>query len=344
MPEQKNFSISSAAIIKVILFGLLIVFLYAVRDIIIIVFLSIVIASAVRPAAKKFQKYYIPRIPSVLLVYLISFGVFIFAFYLIIPPLYFEISDFLNSKQISITEIPLKIVPEFQKNIGLPFSFPNILKEISSTYQEFLPKIPTGFFNIASIIFGGVTSFIMIIIISFYLSAQEGGIERFLQIVTPAQYEPYILSLWERSQRKIGKWLSGQLLLGILVGSLVFIGLSILRVKYALALAILAAIFELIPVFGPILASIPAVLFAFLQEPWLALAVLILYVIIQQFENHLIYPLVVKKVIGVPAIIVILSLIIGSKLAGFLGIILSVPVTVIIMEILNDIAKKKQLI
>ncbi len=343
MSEQKIFSISSGAIIKVILFGLLLAFLYAIIDIIVLVFLSIVIASAVRPAAKKLQKYYIPKVLSVLLVYLISFGIFVLAFYLIIPPLYFEVSDFLTLKQVSISDIPLKIIPEFQKNIGLPFSFPDVLKEASSVYQEFLPKIPRGFFSIASMIFGGAASFLFVIIISFYLSVQEGGIERFLQIVTPAQYEPYILGLWERSQKKIGKWLSGQLLLGILVGSFVFIGLSILRIKYALALSILAFIFELIPVFGPILAAIPAIIFAFLQEPWLAIAVLFLYIIIQQFENHLIYPLVVKKVIGIPAIVVILALIIGSKLAGFLGIVLSVPVTVIVMELLNDIAKKKQL-
>lgn len=341
MSEQKTFSVSSGVIIKIILFGLLLAFLYAIRDIIAIVFLSIVIASAVRPAAKKIQKYYVPKVLSVLLVYLIGFGVFVLAFYLIIPPLYFEISDFLTSKQILITEIPLKIIPEFQSQVlGIELPF----KGISSAFQGFLLKVPRDFFDVASMIFGGAIYFFLVIIISFYLAVQEGGIEHFLKIVTPVQYEPYILGLWERSQRKIGRWLSGQFLLGILVGLLVFIGLSILRIKYALALAVLASVFELIPIFGPIFAAIPAVILAFLQEPWLGFSVLILYIIIQQFENHLIYPLVVKKVIGIPAIIVILALIIGSKLAGFLGILLSVPITVILMELLNDIAKKKQLI
>ena len=138
--------------------------------------------------------------------------------------------------------------------------------------------------------------------------------------------------------------MQGQILLGILVGVLVFLGLTILQVKYALLLAILSAIFELIPIFGPILAAIPAIAIAFLQGPSSALAVLILYVIIQQFENHLIYPVVVKKATGVPPILVILALIIGGKLGGFLGILLSVPLATVLMEIMNDIASKKEIV
>jgi predicted PurR-regulated permease PerM len=190
----------------------------------------------------------------------------------------------------------------------------------------------------ATAVFGGLLSFIMILVFSFYFAIQERGIEDFLRVVTPKEHEPYVLGLWDRSKKKIGLWLQGQLLLGVIVGVLVFLLLSILGVKHALVLAVVAAVFELIPVFGPTLAAAPAVMVAFVDGGvTLGLLVIGAYVIIQQFENHLIYPLVVTKVVGVPPLLVILALIIGGKLAGFLGIVLSAPIAAILQEVFNDI-------
>jgi predicted PurR-regulated permease PerM len=123
---------------------------------------------------------------------------------------------------------------------------------------------------------------------------------------------------------------------------LVFLGLTLLGVENALLLAVLAGMFEIIPLFGPILAAIPAVTLALITNGMTsALLVIGLYVIIQQFENQLIYPLVVRKIVGVPPIVSILALIIGGKLAGFVGLIISVPLATMLMEFLNDIEKNK---
>ena len=165
----------------------------------------------------------------------------------------------------------------------------------------------------------------------------------FLKVVTPVKNHAHILDLWRRSQRKIGLWMQGQLILGLVVGVLVYLFLAILGVKYALTLALFAAIFELIPVFGPILAAVPAVIVALgTGGTSLAVWVILVYIIIQQFENHLIYPLVVTKVVGVPPLLVILALIVGMKLAGFLGIILSVPAAAIIQEFVVDLQRRRQ--
>jgi predicted PurR-regulated permease PerM len=179
-------------------------------------------------------------------------------------------------------------------------------------------------------------------VFSFYFAVQETGIDDFLRLVTPVEHEQYVVSLWRRSQDKIGKWMQGQLLLGLIVGVLLYLGLVILGVPYALLLAVLAAIFELIPVFGQILAALPAIAVAFGDGGvTAALLVLGLYLIVQQFESNLIYPLVVKKIVGVPPLLVILALLIGAKLAGFLGILLSVPIAAALQEFINDIQKKK---
>ncbi len=136
--------------------------------------------------------------------------------------------------------------------------------------------------------------------------------------------------------------MQGQLVLAVIVGVLLYLGLSILGVEYALLLAVLAAVFELIPVFGQFLAAIPAIAVAFVGGgPSLALLVIGLYLVVQQFEAHLIYPVVVKKVVGVPPLLVILALLVGYELAGFLGILLSVPIAGAVQEFVTDIDLQK---
>ena len=194
----------------------------------------------------------------------------------------------------------------------------------------------------ATRIFGGVFSFILIFVFSFYFAVIETGVDDFLQIVTPRSHQAYVLGLWKRSQHKIGLWMQGQLILGLLMGVLVYLGLTILGVPHALVLAVIAGCFEIIPVFGPILSAVPAVTIAFVGGGVsLGILTVALYVIAQQFENHLIYPLVVTRVVGVPPLLVILGLIVGAQLAGFLGIILSVPVAATLQEFVRDLEAGK---
>ena len=216
------------------------------------------------------------------------------------------------------------------------------LRGIVSGLDSAVQSVSAGFVHSASSIFGGALSLILIIVISFYLAVQEDGVEKFLRIVVPIKREEYVLNLWKRTQAKIGLWMQGQLILAVLVGILVYLGLMVLGVRNALLFAVLAALLETIPLFGPIIAAIPAVAAAYVDSGASAgFIVAGLYLIIQQFENHLIYPLVVKKIVGVPPILVIISLLVGFKLAGFLGILLSVPLSSMLVEFLDDIQKKK---
>jgi predicted PurR-regulated permease PerM len=162
-----------------------------------------------------------------------------------------------------------------------------------------------------------------------------------LRIITPAKNEKYIIDLWNRTQRKIALWLKGQLILGLIVGVLIFIVLSIFGLPYALLLALATAVFELIP-FGVTLAMVPATGIAYV-EGGITLAALVLasYVVIQQIENYVLQPLVVKKIVGISPLVVILSVLIGFELAGFWGLILAVPVAVALLEYVDDLEKKR---
>lgn len=341
MPKDQTLDISFWTILKAVLLVLLIWALWVLRDFIAVMLLSIVIASAIEPANHFFARYRIPRVLSVLFIYLAAFIILALVFYLVVPPLFGDILDFLSSLPSYINQAVgprgtlFLLFPEIPKELN------EFIKQAAFSLEKNIVGLTPGLFTAGTTLFGGILSLVLLIVISFYLSVQEHGIENFLRIVTPLEDEDYILGLWQRSQRKIGRWLQGQILLAVLVGVMVFLGLTILDIKYAISLAMLSAVFEIIPVFGPVMAAIPAISIAYIQSPLSGLEVLVLYVIIQQFENHLIYPLVVRKTIGVPPLLVVISLVIGGTLGGFFGVLLSVPIAAVLVEFLNDIASRK---
>ncbi|NCS98960.1 AI-2E family transporter [Candidatus Parcubacteria bacterium] len=342
-----NITITAGTIIKTLVIILMLYFAFIIKDLLLILLASIVIASSVEPGTKWLMKRKLPRIISVLVIYISIMLVMASFLYFFLPPLVKDTTNFINTlpdyiETLAVDTKTIQNVPavqDFLKSVSESFTDSGVLSSIGKG----ISGATFGFLTTASAIFGGIMSFVLIIVLSFYLSVQEDGVANFLKIITPIQHEKYILDLWKRAQRKIGLWMQGQLVLAVLIGVLTYLGLSILGIENALLLAVIAAAFELIPVFGPILAAVPAAAFGFVQGgPTLGFLVIGLYVIIQQFESQLIHPLVVKKIIGIPALIAIVSLIIGAQLAGFLGIILSVPVAAVIMEYLGDIERRKK--
>ncbi len=356
-----NITISSGTIFKSIIIILSVVLLFYVKDLVLVVLTSIVLASAVEPITKWLRKFNISRVPAVIIIYL-SLGILASGIlYFFIPPFVTDTASFLksvpkyidtislwnplNSGEVATSKATAEAVSEgltqsvrVVRDFSETFSIKQVFDDLSNAFTN----VSEGVLRVLSIVFGGIFGFIMIIILSFYFAVQEDGIGNFLRVITPDKHEKYVVDLWKRTELKIGYWLQGQMLLGLLVGVLVYLSLVILGIKHALFLAVLAAFFEIIPLFGPIMSAIPGIAMAYADGGMpKAFVVLGCYAIIQQFENHLFYPLVVKKIVGVPPILVILSLIIGGKLAGFLGLLLSVPVAAIFVEVFNDIQKNK---
>lgn len=337
--------VSAGTVAKVISVALLFVFAYILRDIILVVVAAVVIASSIEPMVHWCRDRGIPRLLSVLIIYISFALIFIGTFYFLVIPLFGDMQDFLNNFPEYIGNFASSIQTSSTNSLNLPVqsvvnSLP--LTEVAAKLNVAIAGLSQGFFVTASTILGGVLSFFLIIVLSFYLSVQQNGIANFLKTVSPARHRKYVASLWNRAETKIGLWMQGQLLLAVIVGVLTYLGLTLIGVNHALLLGFLTGLFELIPLFGPILAAVPAIAVGFAGggvTP--ALLVLGLYLIVQQFESQLIYPLVVKKVVGVPPIISILALVIGAKLAGFLGLLLAVPIAAILMEIFNDLEKTR---
>lgn len=319
---------------------LLLAGLYMILDIAAALFFAVIVASALQPAIAWLMRRGLPRILAVVLIYLAIAILLVILGYLIVPVFLEEISGFsviyprlLRQVQLGVSQAStLPILSLFGTDLKSALNLPVVS----------LGGVTEGILNTASAAFGGVFSFLLVIVFSFYLAAQEKGIENFLRLMTPLAYEPYALDLWDRSQKKLGKWLRTQMLLGALVGILIFFGLTLLGVDNALFFALIAALFEIIPVVGPILAAVPAAAAALLVSPFLGVLTIALYIAVQQIESHVIVPVVMRRTVGLSPLVVVLALLIGGRLGGIFGVLLAVPFTAIGAELLNDWDKKKR--
>jgi predicted PurR-regulated permease PerM len=340
-------TISAGTIIKTVLILLLFWALFMLKNLVLIVLLSIVIASAVEPAAQWLVRRRAPRLLAVIVVYLSLATALVCVVYFLVLPLLSESSQFLKNlpTYFNVSTVSNTIDQnEFLSSQPIVSGLKNSinLEQIVTQVNNAIAGLSNSTFNTVSSVFGGIMSFLLMVIISFYLSVERDGVGKFLKIISPLKHENYVIDLWKRSQRKIGLWMQGQIVLAVIIGVLVYLGLLLLNVPNALLLATLAAAFEIIPLFGPILSSIPAIAISFVSGGFtLAILVAGLYLIVHQFENQLIYPLVVKKVVGVPPIVSIVALVAGFELAGFLGLILSVPIAAIFIEFFDDLERDK---
>ncbi len=347
MNEQfKNINISNSTLIRILLIvGLVFVF-FKLINIVLIILTAIVIASFVESAVKRLKNYIKNRVFTVFIIYFVTIIILIGLSSFFIPLFLEEMSALVASLSQYIPDS--SILNTFQpsaisgaKGVINTISSSGSIGDLILSTQKLSQSLSGGLFDILGKAFGSIFNLFLIMIISFYLSIKEKGIENFLRVIMPQKNEEYVIGLWQRTEHKIGLWIQGQMLISLIIGVLTYLGLTILGVKYSFVLAIMTALFELIP-FGIYVAIIPAMMFSFLDGgATLAILTLALYLILHQFETYLIYPLVIKKVIGISPLVVILSIIIGFELAAFWGVILAIPFAVCLFEFLDDVEKKK---
>lgn len=336
-----SITITPGTILTAIIIGILVWLVFYLKGLVLIVLTAVVIASAVEPGIHWFHKRGLPRVLSVLAIYVLVFGVLFGFAYVFFPPLLQEARGFISS-------VPQYVSTADLNNI-FSFDFTSSVQGASSNVSDSLLQLQNlftapgeGAFRALVGFFGGIVSFLLIVVLSFYFAVEDTGIDTFIRVVVPVDRQAYALDLWRRSHDKIGLWMQGQVLLSCIMGIFAFLWLSILAIPYALVLAFIAAFAELIPIFGPIIAGITAVAVAAATEPTSTIFLVGGgFLILHELEANLIYPLVVKKVVGVPPLLVILALFAGGELLGFLGILLSVPLAATIQEFVSDVQKKK---
>lgn len=344
--EAQSIVITTGTLLRGFLILLGLVLLWVLRDLVLILLTAIVISSFVNSAVPHFRKFGINRILGIVTLYTLTLSVLAALFYLFAPLLITEIYNFANFMSESIPGITF--LDYFQNEAfsgakdvvsGLPNNLS--IRELFDVSKAFIENLSGGFFQTLSVAFGGILNFGLIILISFYLSIEEKGIENFLRIILPLQYEDYVVNLWERTSRKIALWMKGQILLGVLILVLTYLVLSLLGTPYALLLSIIAGIMELVP-YGILVALVPAVAFSYLADGVSsALVVAGAYLIIHQFEVFLFAPLVIHSVVGLSPIVIILAALVGFELGGIWGGLLAIPAAVLFVELMADFEKHK---
>lgn len=339
MNEKNNhhsLDISYEGILKVLISISAVIMLYYLRDIIFILFLAILITLIIVPAVDYLESRDIPRIVAAMLIFALIFLFFGSLIFVIAPPL---------AKQLSQLSL---IIPQFLAKNSFIIDGTLLKSELYGPLQDVLIEASGYFRNITSSFFagifnvlGGFMSALLTIVISFYLIIEEKGIERFVREVIPKKFQERSLKVIKKVQIKLGKWVLGQLTLGFIVGIMSYVGLSLLGItEYALVLALIAGMLELVPYIGPILSAIPAIVIALTISMNHAFMTLVLYFFIQQFENYLIVPKVMEKSVNLHPIVIIIVIIIGEKIAGITGAILAVPVAAIVSIVLDDVNNK----
>ncbi len=344
-----NLSITTGTMVRAVLVGIGVFLFWYLRDLLLVVITAIVLASFVDYAVPYFKKIGITnRIFAIVLLYAISLLTIAGLFYLFVPLLITELYNF--SVFVSGYIPGVSLLHFFQneafsgaKDIVSSLSGNLSLSSLVDVSRAFITNLSGGFFTAFSIAFGSIFNFILIILISFYLSIQEKGIENFLRIIFPIHLEDYVVDLWDRSSRKIALWMKGQMLLGLVVGVLIYLILSLMGIHYALLLALISGIMETVP-YGILVALVPAFTFSYLSGGLgSALMVTGAYIIVHQFEVFLFSPLIIRRIVGLSPIVIILSVLVGFELGGVWGGVLSIPVAVVVMEFLSDIEKDKTL-
>ncbi len=327
-------SISTWAIIKIALVILGLWFLYLIREVAVMMFAAVILYTVLRSAVSWLEGKRMPRGLSVLLIYIVLLAVLAGIIGLVVPPVAREVGELVQDLPILWNSAMDKFsdIRSYTQEQG----FYSNIQELFSALEGWLTNASRGIFSGIMSLFGGIASFLIILVMTFYLLTEERAIKKFFETVIPRPYQGVFFNLAGLFQQKMQGWAKGSLVLMMVIFLLIYIGLTILQVPYALVLALLAGILEIVPYIGPLTSAIPILFLAFTQSPLTGLLTLALIVVVQQLENHLIAPKVMKQAVGLNPIVSIISVIAGAKLAGFVGVLLAIPVALVVSIFIKE--------
>jgi predicted PurR-regulated permease PerM len=324
---NSRMDISWGSLWRIIAISTLVFVLYLTRETVSVLLLALVVSTSLDPAVDRLERWRIPRILGTIIIFLSGLVALAFMIYTIVPIFLLQLNTIFKD----LTGLTNQFL-----GMGSPsqvMEFMNIdINRLTSVLLS--GKVP--FLQVLGNLLGGAAFAIAVVVLSFYLTISRDGIEKFIKSILPEGVEKRALELYRRTRRKIGKWFQAQIILSLVVGTLVFAGLWILGVEQSLVIAVIAAVFELVPIVGPIFAGALAVIVGLGESLKLGLYILVLFLIIHQIENHILVPLVMKRAIGVNPVIILIALLGGAQIAGIIGMLIAIPTVVFLQELLND--------
>ena len=337
MEKEQFLDITWSTIAKIFVAIFIFYFIYLTREIALWFFFALAISVLLDPAINFLKKFWIPRVVAVIFVYLSIFGILGLVIYLAAPVFISEMHQFLQYLPGYFAQIS-PVLNQFGINTA------QNLNDFTDILSNNLQQSSQSIIKAIMIFFGGLASAAFILTTSFFLSLEERSVEKMLLLVSPARYEEQIRNIFVRVQRKVAGWFGARVLACLFVGVASYIVFYIFGIKYALILAIISGFLNFIPYLGPWVTSILLVLIiAVSSGSWMmVLYVLISITIVQEIENKLLTPLLMKKMGDIPPVLVLVSLLLGAKVFGFLGIIFAVPIFGIIYEFAKEFLERRR--
>lgn len=325
---KQAIDISTTTFLRAALVVLGLWFLFTVRDILVLLFIVVIIVTALTPTVDRWAKY-LTRPGAVVSVFLLVLVVLTGFISLVLPPLVDQLQQFGTN------------LPTYADNLSRSNS--GLIQEIAQAARNNINSISSQLGNLGSLLFtqtlgfiSGIAAVITVIILTFYLLLEEEGLKKIYKgLLTPTWHE----ALAETTRKiavKLGAWMRGQLLLMLAVGILTTVGLLAVGSPYALSLGIWSALTEVIPIVGPWLGAVPGVAVGLAESPIHGFVVLLVYLVVQQVENSFLVPRIMAKAVGLNPFIVILAILLGGKVYGLMGVLLSVPAAAVIGVLAED--------
>lgn len=323
---MKALEISPKTIIFLILFPLALFFLWIIRDILFSLLIGFILMSALKPGVELLVARKLPRSAAVLAIYFLFIFIFIFLISLVIPPIVIEVSNLINSLPTIISSVN----PDVQQALNL------------NDITKYIPTVTDNLPGFIGSVFSNTFFILFTLFFGLYFLLEENLIKKFLSKYLDQDKTLRIATMFEKAEQIMSSWFWGQISLMLVVGVMTYIGLSLIGMKYALPLAVLAALLEVVPNIGPVIAAIPALLIGWTSSYFTGFSVLALYIIVQQLENNLIVPMIMKRAVGINPIITLIALLIGGRIGGVLGTLLAIPIYLFVETVATEIIHSKK--
>lgn len=316
--------------------GLALYALFMAKEVVIWFFFALVISLLLDPAVNFLRWLRLPKIIAVVLVYLSIFGLLGLTIYLTAPLFIFELNQFSQN------------IPDYFERInpllrGAGFEVARNFEDFAATIVSALKQSSGSIIEAITTFFGGIYATFLIFTLAFFISLEDRGPERVLALLLPKKYEEYIVSVFERAQYKVSRWFGARILSCIFVGVTSFATFYLLGIQYAFTLGLISGLLNFVPYIGPTVTLGVAVAFVGTSHSWIIAAyVFAVLIVIQEFENKIVTPFLMKKFMDLPPVLVLLALLVGGILFGFMGTIFAVPVFGIIYEFSKEFLEKRK--
>ncbi len=322
--------ISPRSIALFTLIPLALYFLWSVRDILFSLLIAFILMSSLRPGVSYLVSKKVPRGLAIGLVFFGFVLFFLSLISIIIPPIVYETTNLIRSFPVIIEDL----APELESTIDL------------SNLTSFIPDLTNNLFGFISVLFSNTLFVVATLFFSLYFLIEENLVDKFLHRYVSDKRATQISTTLSNAEKRMSSWFWGELALMTIVGVLTYLGLTLIGVKYALPLAVLAGLLEVVPNIGPVISSIPAIIIGFSTSYFAGFSAMALYIIVQQLENNLIVPMIMRRAVGINPILTLLALLIGGRVGGVLGVLLAIPILLfsetIIQEYLHPRLGKEQ--